>query len=286
MTEEQYRKHPAISQSFLKQVLKNDFTPPERTNVGNLVDSELYMGNRSKFFIGKSIPKKILDALKKSYIKNEVDPKHFLYEIRKSNYQNNWKDDTHIENMNEHLDTFIKIIENPDKILVTLEEWNKSEEIVFGIQNDPIWIENKGGIYQAPLFGKFAEIEIKGLLDQLDLDTFFIKDLKITEAKLSDWEKYVAKVLMYPFQMSFYQELVLQNYHANFNCAWLVYSTVEKRMAKFVTSENDLNVGRYGNKYVKGWEQALEIYKTCKDKKDYFYEFYKNNGTIETKIYE
>ncbi len=286
MTEKEYRAHPAISQSFLKQVLKNDFTQPNGTNVGLMVDNMLYNGSLDSFFIGDKIPKAYLKAFQKAP-QNDFDA--ILKEVRLEEYYNNWKDEKHLEKIK---DLYPLYLMSNGLIIVTKEEHDLAMESIAIIQSDPIWL-NKGisGEYQKPLFGKvytkYGEVEIKGLLDELHQDwNWIVKDLKVTDCKLSDWQKLVAKPLMYPFQAAFYTELVKQNYGVtDVEFQWLVYSTVDKKMACFIASSYDLGIGEFGNSYVKGWREALEIYAEGRHKGDYFIDFVRGNGVIKTTIY-
>jgi hypothetical protein len=283
MSESDYRKAEGISQSFLKQVLKNDFTPPNGTNVGSLVDSLVYNGNTEGFYVGEKIPTKVLNCFKRVPNDTPFKIEAHLAEIRKEEYYPNWSDAKHRQNLHELYPFYL---EAEGKIIVTKEEMLQAKEIALNMESDRIWLENKEGDYQVPLFGEYDDVKIKGLLDQLyrgwDLT---IKDLKVTDCKLSDWMQFVAKPLKYPFQASYYQELVFQNYAVVPEFNWLVYSTVDKKMMKVVASENDLKVGKYGNNYTKGWIEAIQIYKKCKNEVDFFLPFYEGNGVITSSIY-
>ena len=268
---DQYRKAPGVSQSTLKCVVKNDFSVPSGTNVGSLVDSILYLKTTEPYRVCE-IPDKYLIALQSK------DP---LGKIRELGHYPNWTDETHLSNLKKHSEAFNEL---GDKTPVSKKDWDLAHEIVEIIEKDPIWIQKKNGLYQVPLFGEISGVKIKGLLDQLHIEEKVIRDLKVTDAKLSEWQ-YIAKRLMYPFQASFYKELVRQNYYTECNFEWLVYSIPEKRMACFIASEKDLEVGEYGNAYTKGWREALDIYKKCKNKADYYLPFYEGNGCIKTNIY-
>ena len=249
-----------------------------------MVDSKLYDGNLDRFFVGDKIPAKYFTAFRNS---PENDFTAILNEVRKEGYYDNWKDEKHLGMIRSLYPSYLS---SKGMTIVTLDEYNLAKECIAAIESDPIWLSKGKGEYQKALFGKVETmngvIEIKGLLDELHHEyDYVIKDLKVTDCRLIDWQKLVAKKLMYPFQGAFYRELVKQNYGGDPTFEWLVYSTVDKKIARFICSEDDLIVGEWGNSYVSGWRYALEIYAECKDKGDYFTDFIRGNGVIKTNIY-
>lgn len=250
-----YRENPAISQSFLKCILNNNFKQPEDIQVGSLVDSLIFKEPHN-YVVGESIPQPYVSAFKK-------DQSEWLETVRKLEYYNNWGDSTHLKKM-EQLFPFWE--QNKDKLFISQSDWNTAEQIVSFLDNSNLWKEKSQGEWQKELYGveetHGIDYNIKGLLDIHNCG--IIRDLKITGVTFDMFLK-IARQLRYDIQGSFYKNLLIKNNIDYVKFEWLVYSIPEKRLICIEADENDLLIGEWGNEYIKGWRHALDLWHLYKD---------------------
>lgn len=291
MSEAEYRKHPNISQSFLKCVLKDDFTQPKRdvTMKGSVVDTLLFGQPFDDFYIEKDIhiPDPYFSIFKR--LKYPFTEEDIYREIAKLNYQPNWKPETHIAKIRPYLRDYGEIAHEKREVVST-NFLKECKIIVEDIKSSEHWnkLNHDGALYQPKFFSKLLDLDVKGMLDFYQPKDTTIVDLKVTENKIADFFN-VAKTLKYPFQMSFYRDLVLSTDHSikpsDLKCYWLVYSQLEKRCALIRCSKEDLDVGKFGNKYNQGYQEAILVYQTCKNKETFNYKHETTNGFFESEIY-
>lgn len=256
-----YFDHPGISQSFLKKVLKNDFSEPKGVTIGSLVDS-LIFGQSHNYMVGDSVPQPYFLAFSKVNKEDDYQSK-WLEIVRKEKYYDNWGNTTHLKKMEE---LFLTWEQNKDKKLIDQTDWTTANRIVDYLKNSLLWTVKSKGEIQKELYSTIIiedqEYELKGLLDIYD--NGIIRDLKVTGVKFDMFIK-IAKQLRYDVQASFYKELLIRNKLPFIKFEWLVFSIPENRLICIEADENDLIVGEFGNEYIKGWRHALDLWHQYKD---------------------
>lgn len=275
---EEYQNNPALNQSKLKKLLSNnpkDFFEEKESSgflFGSAVDCLLTHPEDfdDEYFV-YSIDKmpsesiiKICDDYYNIKGSDEIElmsDNNLLYSIIQKNEFGNktWSKEKLCEQVKQKGLEYYKIInEKGNRTLVTQETMQKVQEVAGNIKNTfPEFFNNDYKMeYQLPLYGKFDDIEIKGLLDMVAIDektkTIKIIDIKTTYDNVLNFN-YEMKKYRYDIQMAWYFELARQNYPINyvFECYFLVESTSNPGTPVLLKCENEiLDIGTFGyNKY-------------------------------------
>ena len=291
---EEYFNSSKISQSFLKNVLSNEKnkTTSQSMRKGSLLDTltscpEQFDKNYIIFDISelsKNI-KTIFDEMSLRDI--QFSDKEAILEIAKQFSFYNGENRAYIELL-KHEASYDIILKNKGKEIISNKDYNENKLLAKKLNE---WVYFDPEYSQLPVYESLngfitKDIECKGLLDNLSLDKNTITDLKRTDVPLRDFH-FVAKKFGYAFQGAFYTDLVNKIYNINADYQWLVYSSYDNKIAIFKSSPSDLNVGRYGNSYIKGYLEALDIYSYCIENKlpDWDKEYFQNGGIYSLRLY-
>lgn len=298
-----YFNELGVSQSFLKGVLKNSFKKEDSASLqrGTLIDHFVFGGDDLKSYDG--------DINKYCTIATEcadLDHQTILAKVRELKYNDNYKDETHLNNIAKIQPFLDYFTENKGQIYTRKEiELSKmqAKQIIDSPQFQ--YLVGEENLYQLPLFGVVKDVRIKGLLDWVSVNHtkkhIKLIDLKTTHYPKPDMFAIACKEYRYDFQMAFYKELIEQNYPGySLDCYWLIYTF--KKVACWKVSEEDLLIGKLGTEktfatfddlglkskfFISGWVTALDTYIEALDKEypDYDVKFFQNNGFYKGSIY-
>jgi len=293
----EYFDNPAISQSFLKNVLDNNMEKRStRTmNKGSLLDllttcPEDYDLHYKTVKFNQLSDK--VENIFKELISKDInlsiyfDEKPILEICKKFNYYNGEK--RALTELLKEVETFKLMYKYKDFELIQPDVLAQEQLIADRLRT---WIPFTYEKSQVSIFENLdgiitKNVACKGLLDYLCLENELIIDLKRTTVPLKEFV-FVAKKFRYALQASFYCDLVHKKYGIMPDFSWLVYSSVDDRIALFNSNDNDLDVGRYGNTYTKGYMEAIDIYTHCTENKypDWDIDYHRNSGVYDLRIY-
>ena len=239
---EEYFKTPGLSSSFLKKVIKNDFSKEEDSKEkyvsGNLVDARLTFVEELNNYIGLDVkyPPPQIKATFDQYLKEnntwDITKLKDLYnDLYNSKRANPWKLTTVIKALNDEKHYILNKLKYKDKIVIPKETWDKSIACANSLKEHPLtrkYFESDNK-YQVPLFARYRGHYCKGLLDILRINKskkeIQIVDVKSTDASTKYWPE-IARKLRADLQLSFYYNLVKINYpsYTQLNPVFLVES--------------------------------------------------------------
>jgi hypothetical protein len=291
-----YRAHPALSQSRIKEILRNNFKPTERDSpamiLGSLVDtiledkdliSERYYVLNAK--IGEK-PKKIADKLiEKEYTSlSDVNFTEFYMLFDIFDYNNRYKDpqdprrlDSFISEAQEYFDF---IVSNHGKKAISQEDLDLAEQVAndmkTGVFSRDFFNHGLKDFNQLPLLFDCQDVNCKSLLDYVivnDTDeTVIFRSSKIQikpgQILPVDYKTMSGHTAHFPhdvrkyrldIQAAFYKEALTQNMPGFeiLNMVFLVVSTTTPNCPyPYMISDKDLHIGRWGGNRVNG---AVEI---------------------------
>lgn len=279
---EQYRKDPAISQSFLKDYRSGKTFSGKATKVmekGTLLDCLLTMEEEinSFYLVVKdleipSVETKVYDIIHKmlaeeafktnsafvnmNWLEDETIKKVFTFHT--SDYFSNRKIESKFKDFVPYEKYWNLLLENPDVTLISQEEFDiaqkEATKINFYMKQLGIISSDSKVLYQHPIYQSIEGIACKGLLDIIVFDgvEYSLYDFKRTSyshkhidipAMNQDW----------PFQLSFYKELAKRKFGAEpVDAGWIVYSDIDKEVQVYTASNYDLILAKEGYDYVKG----------------------------------
>jgi len=237
MTEQEYRKLPAINQSTLKQY-EHHYVPrestdenkmyadyePEYTVVGNIVDAQLTGGDPNEKYVRiRKEPSAVVKSIV-TYLKNNnlsLEPENVLTAPDEPEFDKRIKDvikrtTAIIEQGAEFYDAL-----SSGKIPVAEDLWTLADTIVFNMQTKEstgqFFRNNKGHFYQAIVVGN---LQVGGLLvknckcmiDILDVQNgrVTVIDVKTTGESTLSFPRKIERY-GYDFQLEFYNMMVHQN---------------------------------------------------------------------------
>lgn len=312
---QQYRSNPGVSQSLLKEVLRGhikQFKPTLAMLYGSALDCFLTSPDLKEdlFQVGlKKRPSQAItdiindvwadtkDKVETGTLVNMEDYKDaFVAAARVREFGNTWKDDTLWSRLGEGSSYWEELCTAGEKIIITQEEWDKTEKLSILATNHSLTakyfmeIEGVDHYYQYPLYWKMYDTECKGLCDLIIADhntkSICLIDIKGTDMKRGMWMKQACKNKNYPIQLSFYlegikkdpkfKELLDEGY--KLLARWLVipFDTYTFKPYLVNCSNELIQVGKYGYKEFrnveidtkkhtffsknKGWYQGLMVY--------------------------
>jgi len=237
MTEQEYRKLPAINQSTLKQY-ENQYVPrestdenkmyadyePEYTVVGNIVDALLTNGNPEDRYVRISKePSAVVKSIM-TYLKNNdlsLEPENILTAPDEPEFDKRIKDVTKrttaiIEQGSEFYEAL-----SSGKIPVASDLWSLADTIVFNMQTKEstgqFFRNNQGHFYQAIVVGNLQIGDLllencKCMIDILDIQKgrITVIDVKTTGESTLSFPRKIERY-GYDFQLEFYNMMVHQN---------------------------------------------------------------------------
>lgn len=298
-----YFNELGVSQSFLKGVLKNSFKKEDSASLqrGTLVDHFLFGGKDLPSFDGK-----INKYCEIAMLCSDLEYSTILAKVREEQYNPSYKDETHLANIAKIQDFLDYFKDNKGKVYTTQEiELSKKQAEYIRESVFYKFLEGEENLFQAPLYGEYMNIRLKGLIDWVSVNhtnkTIKLIDLKTSHYSKPDMFPLSCKEYRYDFQMAFYKELVEQNYPGyTVECYWLAYNF--KKVFLWRVSDTDLIIGRKGitkifaeyeehdltsKFFIHGWETALEIYRKAIDNEypDYDVSYYESKGFFKDSIY-
>ncbi len=307
----EYFQDFGVSQSFLKNVLKNSFSKKDNLSMqkGSLVDHFVFIGTELNTYDGDINKYCEIAMLVDSPITNEK----ILAKVREEEYNSRYTDQTHLINI-EKIRDFVTFFESNQGKIYTSKEVNTAKKQADFIKNSEHfqYLVGDENIYQLPLYGEAEGIRLKGLLDWVSINhtkkVINLIDLKTSHFNKPELFLIGAKDYRYDFQMAFYRYLLIQNYkhliEAGYKiiCYWLGYNYSKTFL--WEVSEIDLTIGEIGctknlgdyqvrNEIIPscyniyGWRDALNIYKTAleKESSDYDLDYLLSKGFISKSIY-
>jgi hypothetical protein len=242
MTEQEYRKLPAINQSTLKQY-EHHYVPrestdenkmyadyePEYTVVGNIVDAQLTGGDPNEKYVRvRKEPSAVVKSIV-TYLKNNnlsLEPENVLTAPDEPEFDKRIKDVTKrttaiIEQGAEFYDAL-----SSGKIPVAEDLWTLADTIVFNMQTKEstgqFFRNNKGHFYQAIVVGNLQVGDLflencKCMIDILDVQNgrVTVIDVKTTGESTLSFPRKIERY-GYDFQLDFYNMMVDQNILRNY----------------------------------------------------------------------
>ena len=248
MVEQEYRAHPAISQSQLKLLLGPDpslfntvrepelyFEEKKHFIIGDAVDCQLTKSVEefnNKFHISnlqnkpsdtiKSIVNQVYDHVKEIHGREVQTIDRYSNAILDScndhNYQPNWKTETRIAKVVEAWEYWEDLKQAEGKVVLSTEENNLISQIVMSIRTNPItapyFKEDKDVEirYQVAITFTLLEVECKALLDMIIIDHNKKTVQPIDIKTMGDQTLYFPKSLRqrrYDIQAAFYTRALL-----------------------------------------------------------------------------
>ena len=305
-----YFNSERINQSLLKDILKRGakaLTPKQMKEskafkFGNLVDFALTSGRniREEYLIRDNIDLspselKIFNNLAERNIKpDRVGEKTLLKAMDIVGYQKNWGNSTRIKKVMPVIKKKYKdFFESFDKKIISEEEFEHLTNTLTELSKipalekvfNPVEDKNIQHFFQLPLYFTLDDIQMKALLDKLELH--FDEEGRITQAVIIDLKTmegqvenfYVnVKKFRYDFQLAFYglavKDLLKKaNLAPNFKIkyAFVVVSSSTPGNAVFYTVpdeiiENAFNgKDRENKKRLEGIKDAISLYKYYKE---------------------
>ncbi len=290
-----YFESPAISQSFLKGVLSN--AKEKKTNkgmrAGTLLDV-LTTSPESFNDLYKIADVNLSDTVETIFkqliskgIELTTENTDQILEVCKQNEYYGGKTRAFNELMKEEV-SFHKLKGTQGFAIISQDKYDSELAIATELKK---WVNFTPETCQIPLFAQLdgfltKDVNCKGLLDHFSLADEAIIDVKRTVMPLKEFS-YEARKYGYALQAAFYSDLVTKIYGIIPSFGWLVYSDYDQKVAFFKSDESDLEVGRYGKDWVKGYKEAIDIYQYCTENNlpDWDMEYYKSSGIYNLKIY-
>ncbi len=288
-----YRDHPAINQSLLKDVFegrKRDKWDSISILLGSYLDALVTLdGNEPEdtfiFFEGKRPSEAVTDICYK--LKSFVDEWKPLSEIESlgdfladKNFYPNLAPEGQVKNFITKANDWWEFLEkSEDKFILTQAEKELQESLAVKAKwfiNNLLPNVDYTISYQKELYWSYMGLDCKGLADIVieTEDAIMEIDLKFTTAKtLNSWA-YVARDLNYPFQKAFYREGLRKG--KSIIQYWLVVGTYFIHLVPFTHRMYDFGLNGYlehtktltgANKTMKiskrkyGVIEAIEFYK-------------------------
>jgi hypothetical protein len=298
ITDNQYLSTQAESQSRLKKILKHpyfylnnqhsdDDEPSEVTLIGDGVDF-LLTQNEDVFndnFVVATVERptaQMGDYVWELYAnRNNENPEQIAYD------KVGFKRDS-IEKVQERFKTeglayYNQLLESETKKLISVTQYNAVLSIVESLKTHPFTQhifnrDSKTKLSQVPLYGKWNDFNMKGLLDLIIYDssanTIYPIDIKTTSKSLHFFEDTIFDY-RYDFQAAFYMELIYQNTGLLMNefnitehpviapFSFIVESQkFQGAPLIFQMSKDALNIGKFGgirkNRNYEGFTQAFD----------------------------
>lgn len=221
----EYYDNPAISQSFLKRLVRTPLELKKEANedlffeekkyfiIGDGVDT-LLTGSKEDFdklFYISTLENKPSDTIKSiiqqvfSCIEGEIKSiteysDIILQSCNEHNYLPNWKDQTRINKICEFYEYWNELVNSRGKTILSLDEYNKILDIVDSFKTNEFtkqyFIENSENIEvlnQLPIYFTYEGVKMKSLLDKVIINhldkTIQPLDIKTT----GDYTKYFLK---------------------------------------------------------------------------------------------
>ena len=292
-----YFDNPSISQSFLKGVLDNNTEKYSTSNMrkGSLLDVLTTCPDEYDLYYKTVVCDKVSDKIEKIFnelisnkldLANPSDEEQILHICSKLNYYEGTK--KALTTLLKEIKTFELMNKYKGFELIHPDTLKQEHSIATRLRK---WVPFTPEKCQLPIFENLngivtKDVPCKGLLDYFCLENELIVDLKRTEVTIKEFV-FIAKKFRYALQASFYCDLVYKKYGIMPNFNWLVYSSADDKIALFTSNENDLDVGRYGNTYTKGYMEAIDIYTYCVTHKypDWDIDYHRNSGVYDLRIY-
>lgn len=291
---EDYRNSEAISQSFLKGVLANRVSRPPSLQIllGSFTDCLITTPELiDEIYVVDDI--KLTDKEYEIILKIVEYGDWNVYSIHNAlnevgYYNNRAKLDP---NEDKRVDEFLKF-ESIFNTLYTGKQYistQKRDEAI-AITNY-LFTDKKTRDYvqdvefQKIVYWEYDDEKCKGLLDIYKEQNGYgrIVDLKITDSTHREFKK-IARRFRYDFQLSFYYQGISDTTNLlQLPPCLLVYSTADNYAEVYELTEIDLHIGKYGAErrksvielietgdsfneveFIYGWNDALQIYKQCK----------------------
>ena len=323
---QRYRDDEGVSQSLLKSITTGYISRKKKTlsmTLGSLYDcyictyellEDLFIisdGKRPTDVICQIVEYVFNNSLVIDFSKLEDFESMIEESFQSIVYQGKWKTETKIKKVIEEGSEYFDLLKvKGERELVTQKEVDEACKTVSLLyQNNPAKsVLQNTTEFQKALYGQYNGVRIKGLLD-----CFYINEAQkviiITDIKRTDFNfrqlKHLIKKFRYDFQLSFYKELVQQNYpEYDVICQLLFISAFDGRSALVVLSEVDLDFAKTGfynisgtvyssesdksivsTDYNPGWETLIEVYKQSIELnvKDFNIEHFCNGGIYNFK---
>jgi hypothetical protein len=231
-----YRDHPALSQSYLKDISNETYRkdkPSIPRLLGSYLDCLLLCPHlKDDLFLVRDFvfPSEAIQNILSGFTGSmEFNKDEIIAKARLLDYNRTHKDETLWNTFLKHED-FYEISQLNDKELINeklAEEMGFLEKRSRNSQLIGKYFE--GGHYQVPLYWDHIT-DCKGLIDIIwtDKDTIELIDFKYTEASgINNWKK-VCWNKKYPFQLSFYKQGLSKHTEKKIKCKWIVVSKYEE----------------------------------------------------------
>jgi len=291
---EDYRRNPALSQSFLKGVLANRVSRPPslQTLLGSYTDclittpdlvDEIYVVDDLKLTDKEyEIVLKIVEYGDWSIytIHNALNEVGYYNNRAKANPE----DDKRVEEFLKFEDVYITLASGKSYISTTKrDEANFIANYLLTDKKSRDYFNDAE--FQKILYWNYEGEDCKGLLDIYQERKGYgrIIDLKITDASHREFKK-IGRRFRYDFQLSFYSEGITQvTGLPQLPPILMVYSTADRYVELYELTEVDLETGKNGCQkrkstlefiggqtfdeieFIYGWYDAIQIYRQCKE---------------------
>lgn len=287
---EKYKSSGALSQSDLTLLDQSPFAFKNRVRkdesyfvMGTMVDTMLTLGEEYLFIdtiVLQQIPPtgQMLDFIKNLVALGAQIPidKHLAQDAYIMVNTKKYKIDYFLEELEKkHLDYFIELLQSKDKTVVSYEQFVTAKTIVQNVLEDKYtssYFNNDNYYYQYPLYSRYEDVYIKGLLDIIEIDeknkTARVVDLKTTSKSVYNFE-YPYLAYRYDLQGSYYYNLLKDNFkdYEILPTRFIVVETEYMTNPPIIyeMSYDEINAAKVGrkinNKYYKGWSELIEEYK-------------------------
>lgn len=297
MSKESYYATQALSQSFLKHVLrgttpKEDHEMSDSMVIGSVLDDLITTGNLDDYAVINEFPvagvRTVIDELAKDETKTFND----VVDVARSvGYHSNYKDETLFNKLKDGKKYYNAL--KSGKILISSQDMSRVEKaanVLFTHQfTSHIFAQDL--TYQHELYFKYRDHDCKALVDFALIDDKFIQpyDLKLTENSIFKFRS-IARRFRYDIQGAFYTlgySLLFPKYEV-LPFKFVVINPDYNYPLIYTMSERDLDVGRYGDSAaeIKGFEDAIELYEWYeKNGYDYPRDIKLSNGDLELNLF-
>lgn len=311
---EDYRRNPALSQSFLKGVLANRVSRPPslQTLLGSFTDCLITTPDLvDEIYVVDDL--KLTDKEYEIILKIVEYGDWSIYTIHRAlnevGYYNNRakpnaEDDKRVEEFLKFEDVYNTLASGKSYISTAKrdEAVQISNYLLTDKKSRDYFVDAE---FQKILYWNYDGEDCKGLLDIYQEKNGYgrIIDLKITDASHREFKK-IARRFRYEFQMSFYYEGVFESVnYRQLPPILMVYSTADRYVELYQLTQLDLQTGKHGCQrtksiietggqtfneieFIHGWYDAMQIYKQCKElgKTDYNLN-YNLTGTVPLNLW-
>lgn len=313
-----YRDYPALSSSFLKQVLSNStkqFKETVQTLLGSYYDALMTCPNLvDELYCTESLVKRpsenikgFLDQLyqeQEGVISQILDVEGYKKRVielaREANYQPNWGDDAVWKSVLKDGESYwAELLQAHGRKILTKEETQLCAEVAGLTLSSSVTAKyfqthpNVDKYFQADYYWISENEPCKGLIDLLVIEhetkIIYLIDIKTTSVySIEEWFM-VAKQKNYPLQLSFYLEGVKQN-HKEFlkngytiQCKWIVIPMNTQRFKPWIIPCTDRMLDFAENGYVRQSSLYYKNVETFVMDQENDGKFIINGGIKETK---